>query len=96
MINNFVGYLNDNDISCTVRVKRGIDIKAGCGQLAEMIVDRSLYRKPKKSKKTILESLEKIENLDDLESLEVSESIEKLAQDLEEFEEFEKMDGVAI
>ena len=32
---DFRAILLENGISCTVRVRRGIDIQAGCGQLAE-------------------------------------------------------------
>ncbi|MCW5887853.1 MAG: hypothetical protein KIT07_06980, partial [Anaerolineales bacterium] len=31
----FKRILEEGGISCTVRVRRGIDIQAGCGQLAE-------------------------------------------------------------
>lgn len=31
---SFCGILSDSGISCTVRLRRGIDIEAGCGQLA--------------------------------------------------------------
>ncbi len=33
-VNQFSEYLNGNGVSCSIRIRRGIDIDAGCGQLA--------------------------------------------------------------
>jgi 23S rRNA (adenine2503-C2)-methyltransferase len=33
-VNEFQSVLENNNITCTIRLRRGIDINAGCGQLA--------------------------------------------------------------
>jgi 23S rRNA (adenine2503-C2)-methyltransferase len=38
-VKKFQSILEQNGISCSVRIRRGIDIQAGCGQLAQ----KSLY-----------------------------------------------------
>ena len=37
-VNEFKKKLNQHKISCTIRVRRGLDIQAGCGQLAYNII----------------------------------------------------------
>jgi 23S rRNA (adenine2503-C2)-methyltransferase len=34
-VKNFQSMLEHNGISCSIRIRRGIDIQAGCGQLAQ-------------------------------------------------------------
>jgi 23S rRNA (adenine2503-C2)-methyltransferase len=41
-VNEFRSILEDAGVPCTVRVRRGIDIQAGCGQLAEHAVEAGL------------------------------------------------------
>jgi 23S rRNA (adenine2503-C2)-methyltransferase len=36
-VKNFQAILEQNGISCSIRIRRGIDIQAGCGQLAQKL-----------------------------------------------------------
>jgi 23S rRNA (adenine2503-C2)-methyltransferase len=40
-VNEFIATLEEYGVSATVRVRRGIDIDAGCGQLKSAVIKRN-------------------------------------------------------